>query len=214
MSNKTVNYKEIYRITSAITPIQSDCGELCGKVCCQPDSEDDLGVYLFPGEECMFTGKEKWLQWERRHPDEDDFPPSWEYPVYFVRCTGLCPRKQRPLNCRFFPLAPHLLKDDTLFLIHETLELPYLCPLIARRIPLRKDFMEVTALCWQRLLADPRIRDLVEMDSREREREGCRPNIIYPVSRYFRQNQRHNSCTNKWANRYTFEKSDPNDRAD
>lgn len=185
MSNKIVDYKKLYSITNTITPLDGDCGELCSKICCQPDSGDNLGVYLYPGEECMFTGKENWLQWEQRHPAEDDFPPSWKYPVYFVRCTRPCPREQRPLNCRFFPLTPHLLKDNTLLLIHETLKLPYLCPLIAGRTPLRKDFIEVTARCWQELLKNPRILDLVKMDSREREREGCRPHIVYPEIKIF-----------------------------
>ncbi|MDD4168776.1 MAG: hypothetical protein PHD36_00675 [Desulfotomaculaceae bacterium] len=186
MSSKMiVNYKELYDITSTLTPIYSDCGELCGKICCQPDSEDNLGVYLYPGEERMFTGKENWLQWEHRNPAEDDFPPSWGFPVHFIRCTRSCPREQRPLNCRFFPLAPHLLKDNTLLLIHETLKLPYMCPLITGRTPLRKDFAEITARCWQELLRDSRIRDLVEMDSREREREGCRPYVVYPGIKIF-----------------------------
>lgn len=178
MSKKTVEYQKLYQLTNTITPIHGDCGKLCDKICCR-DSEDNLGVYLFPGEEGMFTGKENWLQWELRHPAEDDFPPSWEYPVYFVHCTGFCPREQRPLNCRFFPLAPHLLKDNTLLLIHETLDLPYLCPLISKRTQLRKDFIAVTARCWLALLSDPRIRDLVEMDSKDREKEGLRPHIVW-----------------------------------
>jgi len=176
---KKIDYKKLYNKTNDIAPIDGDCGELCGKICCRPDKENTLGVYLFPGEEKMFTGKENWLQWEKRHPVEDGFPPSWGYPVYFIRCTKPCPREQRPLNCRFFPLTPHLLKDDTLLLIHETLKLPYSCPLLKRKTPLRKDFTEAVAQCWQELLKNPQIHDLVKMDSQEREKEGRKPYIVW-----------------------------------
>lgn len=178
-TNGTVDYKKLYDLTCLVTPLQDDCGQLCGSVCCREDREDSLGVYLFPGEETLFTGKEDWLRWEKRHPQEDDFPSSWKSPVYFIRCTRACPREQRPLGCRFFPLTPHLLKDHTLLLIHETMALPYTCPLIEKRTPLRKDFIETVALSWQELLKDPRILDLVRMDSREREKEGHRPSIVW-----------------------------------
>jgi len=166
-------------MTNNITPLEDDCGKLCGKICCRPDMNNTLGMYLFPGEEGMFTGKENWLLWEQRDPVEDDFPATWSYPVYFIRCTEPCPRKQRPLSCRFFPLTPHLLKDGKLILIYETLDLPYICPLIRRKTPLRKDFIEVVVRCWQELLIDQRVRDLVEMDSQDREKEGKQPCIIW-----------------------------------
>ncbi|MBM7855655.1 hypothetical protein JOC37_002060 [Desulfohalotomaculum tongense] len=179
MTKKTVDYKKLYNLTGDVTPLQGDCGNLCRSICCQPDKENTLGMYLFPGEEVMFTGKEDWLRWERRHPVEDEFPPSWSYPVYFVRCTKPCPREKRPLSCRLFPLAPHLLGDDTLLLIYETLPLPYSCPLITEKIPLRKDFIKAVAQCWQELLKDQRIYDLVKMDSKEREQEDHRPYIVW-----------------------------------
>lgn len=178
MTNK-VDYQKLYKLTADVTPLEEDCGELCGKICCRPDQENTLGMYLFPGEEKMFTGNEDWLHWERRDPRRDDFPPSWVDPVYFVRCTKACPREMRPLSCRFFPLTPHVLKDKRLILIKETLELPYTCPLIIQDIPLSPDFIEVVAQSWQELLKDFRIRDLVEMDSAERELAGKLPKILW-----------------------------------
>ena len=183
MINFAVDYEMLYKITAAVTPLPVDCGALCGRACCRPDKEDTLGVYLFPGEEKMFTGEEEWLRWEERDPAEDGFPPSWEYPVYFVRCRAPCPRDRRPLSCRFFPLAPHLLRDGTLLLIYETLVLPYTCPLIEKKVPLRQDFVEVVARCWRELLRDPRIRSLVAEDSRDREREGRSPGILWRSGR-------------------------------
>jgi len=178
MSAKIVNYQKLYNITENMTPLADDCGKLCGKICCRPDKNNTLGMYLYPGEEEMFTREEDWLRWERRNPGEDDFPASWNNLVYFICCTKPCPRKHRPLNCRLFPLAPHLLKDGTLLLIYETLYLPYTCPLIKRKTPLRQDFIDAVAHCWQELLTDRRISDLVEMDSREREKEGNQPFIV------------------------------------
>ena len=189
MTNK-VDYQKLYKLTANVTPLKEDCGGLCGAVCCRPDQENTLGMYLFPGEEKMFTGNEDWLQWERRDPRRDDFPPSWVDPVYFVRCTKPCPREMRPLSCRFFPLTPHILKDKRLILITETLELPYTCPLIVQDIPLRADFIEVVAQSWQELLKDFRIRDLVEMDSAEREIAGKLPQILWwgETERAYRKN--------------------------
>lgn len=183
MPKHTVNYKALYEITSGVTPLEGDCGILCERVCCRPDESNTLGMYLFPGEENMFTGEENWLEWERRCPEADDFPPSWRYPVHFIRCTRPCPRERRPLSCRFFPLAPHLLKDGTLLLIYETMALPYTCPLIEKRVSLKADFVEAVARCWQELLKDPRIRSLVELDSRDREREEEPPCVAWAGSK-------------------------------
>ncbi|KJS16080.1 MAG: hypothetical protein VR69_10775 [Peptococcaceae bacterium BRH_c4b] len=177
---KKPDYEYIYAITAKTTPLDSDCGELCGSICCRPHRKKVLGMYLFPGEETMFSGAENWLDYERHDPLLYDFPDNWEYPVFFVKCTPPCPRQARPLSCRLFPLAPHLLQDGTLLIIHETIILPYRCPLITRKIPLRVDFIETVALTWQELLKDDRIYRLVEEDSRQRETEtGKLPEILH-----------------------------------
>lgn len=185
MSAKTIDYQKLYYLTENITPLEDDCGKLCGKICCRPDKNNTMGMYLYPEEDVMFTKKEDWLYWEQLDPAADHFPASWHDPVYFIRCTKPCPREQRPLNCRFFPLAPHILKDKTVLLIYETLSLPYKCPLIKKKIPLRKDFIHIVAQCWQELLTDRRVCDLVEMDSREREQEGRRPFIVQTIDAHF-----------------------------
>ena len=38
----------------------------------------------------------------------------------------------RPLQCRTFPLTPHLTEDGILLLIYNDEELPYICPLIEK----------------------------------------------------------------------------------
>jgi hypothetical protein len=163
------DYQKLYSLTAGVTPLPEDCGMLCGSICCRPGRHNELGIYLFPGEEDMFTRRESWLEWEEQDPVEQCFPASWPAPVYFVRCTAPCPRESRPLACRFFPLAPHLQRDGTLLLIYETLDLPYTCPLIAGGVPLQEKFIHATRLAWQIMLGDGRIRDLVKEDSRYRE---------------------------------------------
>ena len=37
-----------------LTPLQSDCGRLCGGACCQGDEQ--TGMLLFPGEDALYAG--------------------------------------------------------------------------------------------------------------------------------------------------------------
>ncbi|MCL2766569.1 MAG: hypothetical protein FWD21_02675 [Peptococcaceae bacterium] len=178
MNNFTIDYHKLYYLSNNVTPLNSDCGLLCGKLCCQPGKFISLGMYLYPGEEIMFTGKEDWLEWELRKPAEDYFPPSWKEPLHFIVCTKPCPRASRPLSCRFFPIAPHILPDNTLLLIHETMSLSYQCPLILEDIPLADGFVDMVGQCWQILLTDQRIRDLVLLDSKDREKNSVQPRVL------------------------------------
>lgn len=74
----------------------------------------------------------------------------------------------RPLQCRTFPLTPHLTEDGILLLIYNDEELPYICPLIENNAELNSDFVRATYTVWAHLLRDPFIYDLVEMDSKAR----------------------------------------------
>lgn len=173
------DYHYLYELTAQVTPLPDDCGLLCGSICCRQNGEDTLGVYLFPGEEVMFSGREKWLAWEIQDRDEQSFPASWPQEIYFVRCLDFCARELRPLACRFFPLAPHFTDNGELLLIYETLPLPYRCPLITNKIPLQHEFIQVVARSWQVLLFDKRIWDLVEEDTRERRCEGKQIEVVW-----------------------------------
>lgn len=175
---KARDYKHLYGITAGPTPLKDNCGELCGSACCRPGKHGELGMYLFPGEEVMFSRREDWLIWEEHDPADYDFPASWQGTVYFVRCNGACPREMRPLACRFFPLAPHLHRDGRLQLIYETMDLPYRCPLITTHHPLEPGFISAVEQTWRVLLTNRLIRDLVEADSRRREEDGLPVRVI------------------------------------
>ena len=81
-----------YEIIGSLTPLRTDCGELCSKACCSPDEDGQGGMLLFPGEKEFCTG-----DWHRL--EETDVGT-------ILTCLSPCPRNFRPLACRIFPLTP------------------------------------------------------------------------------------------------------------
>ena len=79
----------------ALTPLKTDCGRLCGGACCQGDEQ--TGMLLFPGEDALYAecGFARVL--------DADFSLGSESARLLV-CHGTCPRAERPLACRLFPL--------------------------------------------------------------------------------------------------------------
>lgn len=177
ISKKT--YMAIYRLLDKASPISTDCGVLCDAACCNCGGDSahsegldfELGIYLLPGEEKVFTMKEDWLKWSIEYAEDYDFPDSWFGKIYFVRCKTppFCSREMRPLQCRFFPLAPHISKDGILHLIISPVDLPYICPLIKNHIKLENRFIKANYTVWKRLIKDNLIYDLVKMDSSSRD---------------------------------------------
>ena len=172
-------YRAIYRLLDRVSPIDRDCGELCGAACCtvsgktQGYREQELGIYLLPGEEKIHSKKDDWLVWTVEDAEDFDFPESWKGKVNFVRCKTppICPREKRPMQCRTFPLTPHINQDGELSLVYNDMELPYRCPLIDEEIPLNERFVQATFTVWKHLIEDPLIYDLVKLDSETRERQ-------------------------------------------
>ncbi len=192
-SIKKHTFKAIYRLLDKVSPVDYDCGRLCGSICCtydpyDPDgydSDDDfsLGIYLLPGEEKMFSGKEDWLQWSWSYAEDYEFPESWHGKVFFLRCkeAPFCPRSSRPLQCRIFPLAPHIDEKGRLVMIYQSGQLPYLCPLISEKIKLNENFLKANHTVWKHLIKDPLIYDLVKMDSINRYENLEVIDILYPL---------------------------------
>lgn len=168
ISEKT--YRAIYRLLNRVSPIDSDCGMLCGAACCMAeDNEEEMGIYLLPGEEALFKEEASWFEWRTQSSEEYGFPESWDDEIPFIKCKTPphCSRPDRPIQCRTFPLMPYLSEDGELEMLYNDNELPYFCPLIEEEIPLNDDFVKATRTVWKRLLRDPRIYDLVRMDSEE-----------------------------------------------
>ncbi|MCR4600157.1 MAG: hypothetical protein K5767_00260 [Clostridia bacterium] len=180
-------YRAIYRLLDRVSPVPYDCGTLCGTACCTggPDreafeaaseNEDEgaMGIYLLPGEDKLHSKHDDWLTWTEDDVENYDFPESWTGKVFFVNCNTPphCPRDKRPIQCRTFPLAPHIMQQTgELVLIYNDVELPYRCPLIEDDISLDGAFVRATYTAWKHLIRDPLIYDLVKMDSDDRDED-------------------------------------------
>ncbi len=77
-------------LLNQLTPLNQDCGKRCGGACCQGGVED--GMLLFPGEERYYEN----CSWAELKPDLMGLK---------LVCHGECPRENRPLSCRIFPLV-------------------------------------------------------------------------------------------------------------
>ncbi len=115
-------YRRIYSALRC-TPAAFDCGKLCGGACCQ-DSEHGTGMYLYPGEEAMFSSSREWAKIE-----DSDFLCAGRA-VKILSCPGKCNRSLRPLACRLFPLVPYMKSDGGIKIIFD--------PRAAAFCPLRK----------------------------------------------------------------------------
>lgn len=115
-------YEKAYEILENITPLKYDCGKLCNGACCD-SADEDAGMYLFPGEESMYTEKPDWLRIE-----QSDFTYGEENKALIAICKGQCDRKLRPLACRIFPLTPYIGHDVVLEIKKDPRAVP-VCPL-------------------------------------------------------------------------------------
>ncbi len=192
-STKARTYRAIYRLLNRVSPVDFDCGILCGASCCTAErttaqtsaqeteqttehesleeestkAESEMGIYLLPGEDKIHDKKDPWLSWSEDSTDDYDFPKSWDGKVFFVRCEGpsKCKREMRPMQCRTFPLAPHIDEEGNLTVVYNDMELPYRCPLIDDEMPLNDSFVQATKTVWKHLIRDPLIYDMVKEDS-------------------------------------------------
>ena len=95
-------YNSIYTVLGDLTPLKGDCGRACNKACCEGDKDGD-GMYLFPGEEEMYTSLPDWAA-----ISETDFEYETGKFAPLFSCDGICDRELRPLSCRIFPLTPYV----------------------------------------------------------------------------------------------------------
>ena len=168
-------YKAIYRLLDRVSPVPFDCGTICGAACCNAAyTDEDMGIMLLPGEEKIHDRHADWLSWDVLSTDEYELPGSWHGKIFFVKCKTPphCPRHLRPIQCRSFPLLPHLDEDGTLQLIYNDYDLPYACPMIEDEIELDERFVKATYTAWKHLIRDPLIYDMVWGDSRARDMDA------------------------------------------
>lgn len=166
-------FRAIYRLLDMVSPVPFDCGTICGAACCAEDNEREMGLFLLPGEEKLHKRKGGWLDWQLLSTEEYEFPAAWQGKVYYATCPGPegCRRRERPIQCRTFPLKPVLLEEgeadpaglvfreegERLALIYSDDALPYCCPLIESAARLDPRFIRATYTVWRRLTRDPLI---------------------------------------------------------
>lgn len=152
--------KQACQLVQAVTPLQGDCGLVCGGRCCQPGGEDTpLGMVLFPGEEQLLSAC----------PGYEFSQANWrlgDAPAVLVACAGHCRRETRPLACRIFPLAIYLNEAMRLKLILDPAA-KFICPLCASGLGgLQTAFRQAVATCAKCLVQDPVQRDFIYALSR------------------------------------------------
>lgn len=161
--------EEAYTILGDQTPLVWDCGRLCGSICCSEDAPG-LGMVLFPGEERRYQAPLQWaeiLPVSRLHPGVPERFRGLN--LYFLRCRGHCPRTQRPLACRMFPLAPILTESGVIRIVLDPDGIE-ICPLVqyGKLHRLRYPFIRSVRQAWQVLVQDEEIREWLRRESHRR----------------------------------------------
>lgn len=179
-------YTQIYWRLDKVTPLPVDCGRSCGAACCE-DNETGTGMYLFPGEEAMFSlpeekktqllsGEEGVLREESEwlHITPSEFVVEGR-PVLLATCGGSCPRHLRPLSCRIFPLVPYAKRGSRMRIIMDPRARP-LCPLARVLQPrdLEPDFYKNVRRSMQLLMKFHATREFIYEQS-ELIDEQCGP---------------------------------------
>lgn len=159
-NSKIELYSKAYRILDQVTPLATDCGLLCNKACCD-GGEDDLGMYLFPGEELILSD----LSYFRIMPTDIQLENGSH--VLLINCYGKCDRKLRPLSCRIFPLTPYLTYQDILT-VDLDIRAAGICPLVkAKKSPsIHPNFIQAVRKAIRLLSKDLEILEFIEKLSR------------------------------------------------
>lgn len=153
---RKILYRKAYRLLKDSTPLKFDCGLICSSKCCTGD--DDMGMYIFPGEEVMFEGHEDFLSIK---PDK-----LWDTDVLFAVCSGKCNRRYRPLSCRIFPFTPYIDEKGRLTVIEDP-RAKYICPLLFGEMDLGIDisFKRNVLNAFRVLIRDEEIRRFIRLFS-------------------------------------------------
>ncbi|RAP53861.1 MAG: hypothetical protein BZ137_05425 [Methanosphaera sp. rholeuAM130] len=174
--------KEIHERLDKVSPVDFDCGTLCGEVCCVYDkehSDEELMLYLMPGEELLYEDN-AYFELYTIASNAPDYPDDWEDNIFVVKCTSPpeCDRRLRPIQCKTFPLIPHISIEGEFHLVFDESEYPYVCPLVNENRKLEDDFINETYSVWKMLINNPVVYDLVKIDSRRRNEKKVEYRIV------------------------------------
>lgn len=141
------------KLLEEITPLQTDCGQVCGGACCRTHPGEQTGMLLFPGEAEAYRG-------------EDGFSLVDSPRGTILVCEGRCNRANRPLACRMFPLVMLLRSDGAKVATDAAAQ--SVCPLAKQgKSALSQDFVAAVRQAANLLAQDERqaahLRLLTEM---------------------------------------------------
>lgn len=175
-------YEKVYEMLDRFPMAGIDCGKLCGKVCCcyiVPE-EEEAGMELLPGEEEVFPLEADWLKPRFLSGNMYEYPTEWgpNAGCFQIRCIKPCPRHERPVNCRMFPLKIYH-QGENYYLIPETDSGSYSCPLAERPELINPDFIDSAKEAALLLLTVPKFRQLVDWDSAEINPAGV--TVRFPI---------------------------------
>lgn len=140
--------------------VNGNCGELCGYHCCRShEADENLGMYLIPYEYEVVQSRLD-IEYEVHSSYTYDLPRPLKRQYYvFCHNNSGCLRKMRPLQCRTYPLEPHL-NGDILQLVIEKDQL-HACPLIDQQQIWRPEFVKGVYEAWQLLLEEDKIKTYI-----------------------------------------------------
>ncbi len=149
-------YEKVYTMLDKTTPLLTDCGELCSHACCA-STEEASGMYLYPGEEEMYSDNPTWIRIE-----QSSFTYGNGKPVSIAICNEHCQRSLRPLACRIFPLTPYMDHNRSLTIKVDSRAVP-ICPLARESSThqLEENFINTVANVFRLLIKDNEIKSFI-----------------------------------------------------
>ncbi len=142
------------KLLEALTPLKSDCGTLCGEICCRDNGEAGSGVWLLPGE-CAET-----MEWGTVN---ETCMPVTRTAVKTLYCRDACERALRPFMCRIFPLTPYFSAKTGAWEVRMDRRAAALCPLFGYgKRGLDPAFVEAATRAVRLLAEDEGYRQLLE----------------------------------------------------
>lgn len=132
-----------YSVLRKTTPLDFDCGKICGGKCCGGD--DETGMLLFPGEEKFLDKNIKII--ENENGDK------------IAVCDGKCDRNKRPLACRIYPLFPIIYNEKGQDKIKVVFDIRANCPLSAGEYNFTRSFTKAVRRVGKYLLLNEETAD-------------------------------------------------------
>ena len=139
-----MDIQKIYAAIGDATPMQTDCGAICGAACCHTDDDGKGGVALLACEREILQD----ISWGEIGRDAFMDAPM-------LMCSGMCDRDLRPFLCRIFPLCPTIGKNNR-WTVRMDARARAVCPLAGSGLSgLNPEFVRGTARAVRLLAEDP-----------------------------------------------------------